>query len=100
MIRQNEEYDHIPDYTVRLEVPDTVVFVNRGSLPSPEHEVWNGPLIPDAYHDARLVAPGWDVHYLEREWRRWLGENEIEPRYPERHFVKFCGTWCEKHGPA
>jgi hypothetical protein len=26
-------------------------------------------LDPEAYHDARLVAPGYDIHYLEQEWR-------------------------------
>ena len=44
------------------------------------------------------VAPGWDAHYLEREWREWLGENEIAPKHPERHLVKFCQTWFEKRG--
>ena len=28
----------------------------------------------------------------------WLGENEIAPKHPERHFVKFCQTWFEKRG--
>ena len=37
---------------------------------------------------ARRVQRGY-VHYLEREWRRWLGANEIEPKMPARHFVKF-----------
>ena len=61
---------------------------------------WEGRLDPEAYNDAREAAPSWDVYYLEREWRRWLGENEIEPKMPCRHFVKFCRSWFEKRGRA
>ena len=39
-------------------------------------------------------------YHLEREWRQWLGANEIEPKHPERHFVKFCRTWYDKRGKA
>jgi hypothetical protein len=46
-----------------------------------------------------MVAKGWDIHYLEQEWRQWLGANEIEPKNPPRHFVKFCQTWQERRGP-
>jgi plasmid replication initiation protein len=99
VIAQNDTHDHMPDYTMRFEEPDTVVFLNRGSVPCPAaEESWSGPLSPDASHDARLAAPGWDVYYLESRWRKWLGENEIEPRTPDRHFVKFCQSWQDRHG--
>lgn len=102
MIRHLVQHDHLPDYSVSFDPEaDMVVFCNRGSmaaaLPSP---AWEGCLDPDAYSGAREVAPGWDVYYLEREWRRWLGENEIEPKMPARHFVKFCQSWFEKRGQA
>ena len=100
VIKQNDEHDHMPDYTMRFEDPVTIVFLNRGLMPSLVEEVWRGQLEPDAYQDARQVAPSWDIRYLEREWRQWLGENEIEPKHPERHFVKFCKTWYEKRGTA
>lgn len=100
MIRHLAEHDHLPDYSVSFDAEtDIVEFRNRGSmacaLPS---AMWAGELDPEAYNDARTSAPGWDVHYLEREWRRWLGENEIEPKHPARHFVKFCQSWHEKRG--
>jgi hypothetical protein len=98
IIAQNEEHDHMPDYTLRFEAPDSVVFVNRGSVPSPLEDNWDGPLSAEAYHDARQVAPRWDVHTLEQQWRKWLGENEIEPKYPDRHFVKFCESWYSRNG--
>lgn len=102
MVRHLAEHDHLPDYSVSFDPGnDMVTFRNRGSmaaaLPS---SAWDGSLDPDAYQDAREAAPTWDVHYLEREWRQWLGENEIEPKHPARHFVKFCRSWYEKRGKA
>lgn len=102
MVRHLAEYDHLPDYSVSFDTEsDMVTFQNRGSmaaaLPS---SMWRGSLDPEAYINARDAAPSWDVYYLEQEWRRWLGENEIEPKSPERHFLKFCRSWFEKRGRA
>ena len=82
---------------MRFDELETAVFTNRGSIPCPAgEESGDGPLGSDAYHDARLAALGWDVYHLEQRWRKWLGENEIEPRNPDRHFIKFCQSWFEK----
>ena len=100
MIRHLATHDHLPDYSVSFDDEnDIVTFRNRGSdgcPPSP----WDGQLPPEAYEEARAAAPGWDVYHLESQWREWLGENEIEPKFPVRHFVKFCRSWYEKRGPA
>lgn len=100
MIRDLVAYDHLPDYSVSFAVEtDMVTFRNRGSMAvASTVPIWEGALDADAHHDARMVAPGWDVYVLEREWRSWLGENEIEPKHPARHFVKFCKSWYEKRG--
>lgn len=100
MIRDLAEYDHLPDYSVSYDAEtDMVRFSNRGSmLASAEPAAWEGSLDPDALHDAKSAAPGWDVYMLEREWRCWLGDNEIEPKHPEKHFVKFCKSWYERRG--
>jgi plasmid replication initiation protein len=102
MVRHLAEHDHLPDYSVSFDAEsDMVTFRNRGSMAAAAcSAAWEGPLDPEAYHDARAAAPSWDVHYLEGEWRRWLGENEIEPKHPARHFVKFCQSWFEKRGRA
>lgn len=103
MIRDLTKHDHLPDYHVAFDAESNMVeFTNRDSMraalaPDP---LWTGRLDNEAYHDARQVAPGWDVYNLEQEWRRWLGENEIEPKHPERHFVKFCQSWYVKRGAA
>ncbi|MEM9421085.1 MAG: replication initiator protein A [Pseudomonadota bacterium] len=100
MIKDLAEYDHLPDYTVSFSPEtDMVTFVNRGTMHAlVEDRIWSGYLDPDAYHDARMVAPGWDVRAIEASWREWLGENEIEPKRPAAHFVKFCKSWYEKRG--
>ena len=100
MVRHLAEHNHLPDYSVSFDAEsDVVTFRNRGSMsPSMPAANWEVALDGDVYHDARLAAPGWDIHYLEREWRKWLGENEIEPKNPARHFVRFCQSWQERRG--
>ena len=95
IVEEDQEHSHIPDYSVRLE-DDMVVFRSRSVtnnalnerafIPSPSAE---------GYHDAKLVAPGWDVYYLEREWREWVTE---PPRDVDAAFVGFCRKWYELRG--
>lgn len=100
MLRDLADYDHLPDYSVSFEAEtDMVTFRNRGTmLITSAVSTWEGHLDPEAYNDARTAAPAWDVYLLEREWRAWLGDNEIEPKHPARHFVKFCQSWFQKRG--
>ena len=98
IIAEDCAHAHIPDYTISMDM-EMVTFSNRHALVDTRtSEIWVGHLDPEAYHDARSVAPGWDVYMLEQEWRSWLGDNEIEPKVPVRHFVKFCRSWHEKRG--
>ena len=53
------------------------------------------PLDPEVYEMAREVAPGWDVRYIESEWRAWATET---PRSPEMALLGFCRKWYEKRG--
>jgi len=97
MIKNLAEHDHLPDYSVVFDGEmDMVIFKNRGSMSPALSTPWHGTLNPEIFHDVRQVAPGWDVYMLEREWRQWLGEQETEPKAPERHFLKFCKTWHER----
>lgn len=100
MVRDLVAYDHLPDYSVTFDADvDMVTFLNRGTMYQlVEDQAWCGHLDAEVYHDARLVAPGWDVRMIERAWREWLGDNEIEPKYPAKHFIKFCKSWYEKRG--
>lgn len=102
MIRSLVLGDHLPDYSIAYDADaDMVTFVNRGTVKAPVEpaiEPWSGRLDPDAYHEARKAAPGWDVRELETEWRMWLSDQDIVPRAPLAHFVKFCRSWAEKRG--
>ncbi|MEZ6061111.1 MAG: replication initiator protein A [Planctomycetaceae bacterium] len=101
---------HMPDYTLRLEErpspdDDIIIFENRGQIPaalSPANADTAPiipPLNPDTYHAARLQAPGWDVHELERQWRHWLDLTEAEsPRNPDAAFIGFCRKWQARRG--
>jgi plasmid replication initiation protein len=97
IIREDELHSHMPDYAVRLEGEDTVVFRSRGSIPAQltATAALAPPLDPETYHDARTLAPGWDVHYLERQWREWMME---PPRDANAAFLGFCRKWYEKRG--
>lgn len=100
-VRQLAASDHLPDYFVSFDAAsDMVTFRNRNTmkLAAEAAEPWTGRLDADVYGDVRNVAPGWDPYHIEQEWRVWLGENEIVPKHPERHFVKFAQSWFEKRG--
>jgi hypothetical protein len=97
IVAEDQAHGHMPDYAIALD-GELVIFRSRGSVPAPREDVYEGRLDPDAYHDARTVAPGWDVHHLEAEWRRWCGKEEIEPKRPSKHFITFCKSWYENHG--
>lgn len=93
-----EKFQHMPDYSVTLESEDMVLFRSRGSVPVPSDDsapVAIGHLKPETYALARNAAPGWDVYYLEREWRDWVTEH---PRDPDAAFIGFCRKCAERRG--
>jgi plasmid replication initiation protein len=91
----DQSHHHLPDYSIATS-DDRVVFRNRGSVPKNEPPpVFVRPLHPETYHDARTVAPGWDVYELEREWREWMTE---PPQHPDAAFIGFCKKWHAKRG--
>ena len=91
MVRELVKQDHLPDYRIILE-GDKVVFQNRESAkPKASADVQYPTLDNEAYHDARLVAPGYDVYYLEQEWRNWWFESGMpELGHPTKAFIAFC----------
>jgi plasmid replication initiation protein len=98
IVEEDRRFQHMPDYSVTMEGDDMVVFRSRGSLGELAGDVKSvqaGTLKLETYNDARIVAPGWDVYYLEQEWRAWLTE---PPRDPDAAFIGFCRTWHERRG--
>ena len=97
IVLEDSRFGHMPDYSVTLESEDMVIFRNRGSIPEPT-EAPSGtvaPLKAATQAAARVAAPGWDVQYLEREWRGWITE---PPRDPDAAFLGFCRKWFERRG--
>ncbi|MCH9808469.1 MAG: replication initiator protein A [Alphaproteobacteria bacterium] len=100
-VRQIAEKQHLPDYEVELREGDMVVFTSRKVLAKLEQSRDEMPLHldPEIMHDARQVAPGWDVYLLEEKWRAWMVEGDCErPRDPGRAFVGFCKRYFERNG--
>lgn len=98
IVKQDEDHNHIPDYAVRLDEDDMVIFINRNTQNAvilPSSSVAQVRLDPDTYQKAKEAAPGWDVYYLEREWREWMTE---PPRSPDAAFLGFCRKVFEKRG--
>jgi plasmid replication initiation protein len=99
IVRQDEDHGHMPDYAVRLN-GDMVIFTNRNfeeDLPSPALSKIR--LDPETYHDARTVAPGWDIYLLEQEWREWMADGGLDaPANPDKAFLGFCRKVYERRG--
>ena len=97
IVDEDRLHQHIPDYAIDIN-DDMVVFRGRGTVPGSAEDaalVPIGFLQPDTYNDARIVAPGWDVYLLEKEWRDWMSET---PRDPDAAFIGFCRKWFERRG--
>ena len=92
-IRQLAKGEHLPDYRVSLDDDDFVTFFNRGAikaLPSPSGAEFPR-LDAETYHDAKIVAPGYDVYHLEREWQSWWYESGKPVLHdPDKAFISFC----------
>lgn len=90
--------DYLPDYSVSITDDDFVVFHNRSAIkaqPSASHDF--PKLDAETYHDARTVAPGYDVHFLEQEWRNWWCESgKPSLQDPDRAFIGFCKRRYER----
>jgi len=100
IVRQDKKFGHMPDYAVSME-SDMVMFVNRRSdeLKRPSPALSALRLDAEVFHDARDAAPGWDIYFLEREWRSWMAEMDSElPRNPSKAFLGFCRKWFETRG--
>lgn len=89
-IREIAAHNHLPDYQVIYdESRDMVVFQGRGTVIAVEtsDKAYIPPLSPDTYAHARHIAPGWDVHALEQQWRAWAID---APKNADAAFLGFC----------
>ena len=98
---ENTIHNHMPDYSVSLS-GDNVRFTNRNAT-KPVHAVENHrfPVLdPETYHDARTVAPSYDIYVLEREWQNfWVESGKPELKNPDAAFIGFCKSRYNRKKP-
>ena len=89
MIRDMAAEDRLPDYTLALGDADVVLVRARGRLTDVAGE--EPRLDPEVHDRTRAVAPGWDPHWLEAEWRRWWRTSGGPAlRSPDAAFLAFA----------
>jgi Replication initiator protein A len=94
--------NHLPDYSVTINEHDCVTFTNRQTMkPASISDIYTFPVLdPETYHEARIVAPNYDVRALEYEWRDfWLNSGKLELKNPDAAFIGFCKARY-KHNPC
>lgn len=96
---EDSEHSHFPDYAVTLD-GENIRFINRHAIKAPvvPNDLHAFPVFdPEIYHDAKIVAPGYDVYYLEQEWREfWVDTGKPELRDAGSAFIAFCKRRHEK----
>jgi len=95
MIRDMAAEDGLPDYALAFGDDDVLVVRARRRLPAAEGEA---PRISAEIHErARIIAPGYDVHWLEAEWlRHWRASGKPVLRDAEAAFLAFARARAER----
>ncbi len=96
IIDDDAQHDHMPDYLFQIEDDNVLVRPKRDIMQTAlPLGISSLRLAADTHEDARRLAPGWDMHHLENEWRSWVLEKGISVKDPDKHFLSFC----KKRGP-
>jgi plasmid replication initiation protein len=96
MIRDMIAQGHLPDYRLE-ELPGDLIRVTPLRAPAAAPGTGPAPLSPEVLDQARALAPGWDVHALEAEWRAvWDATGRKPLRAPGRAFL----GWVKKRMAA
>ena len=96
MIRDMIAEDHLPDYHLAEEPCDILCVSRRDGVVAPLMAPGTGPLLrAETLEAARALAPGWDVHALEADWRAvWHRSGRPVLRSPDAAFL----GWLKKRG--
>lgn len=105
IVEMNQVKKHIPDYNFEL---DDGMFIVR---PRPEFsEIYTKSEKPKAIdkiiirqsgmETAKKFAAGYDLYFLEGEWRDMLAAKNSIPDNPEGSFVSYVKWYVGKHGAA
>lgn len=86
--------NHLPDYRIELTANEKVIFRKRKNAEIKDIR----PLVhlrTEDYERAKEAAPGYDVYYLEQEWRAWI-DGKPRPDKPGAAFVGFCKSYADR----
>ncbi len=89
---EDTKHGHFPDYAISFDGKN-IKFTNRNTMKiSAPAEIHQFPFLDsETYHDARIVAPSYDVYFLEQEWRAfWVDSGKPELKNPDAAFIGFC----------
>lgn len=94
--------DHLPDYSVRFdESTEMIEFTNRAEAAERKAAMQHPKLDPEAIHDGRQIAAGWDIYALESEfWEKWHREGRQKLFDPTKAFIGFVRKVVEQRGRA
>ena len=105
IIDDDKKHGHIPDYSFDIE-GETVIIRPRGDF----IDIFTEPEKPSVLDQveisergreaARKYASGYDLHFLEREWRLMLGAKQSIPENPDGSFIQYVKWYVQKHGSA
>lgn len=94
IIEDDTQHNHMPGYSFEiLDGGEMVEIRTKTDAPSPTLApalTSRLSLSEDAYTRGRELAPGWDIHAIEADWRGWVERKGIVPRKAEAHFLAFC----------
>lgn len=105
IIEDNQKHDHIPDYTFELDGDLVKIwprpsFTEKYSEPEEPSALDKVFLKSQTIERAQRLAEGWDVAYLEREWRYMLGLKKTIPEKPDGSFIGYVKWYVQKNGSA
>ncbi|MBL4603201.1 MAG: replication initiator protein A [Emcibacteraceae bacterium] len=105
IIDDNDKHQHIPDYTFKME-DNLVVIRPRGEF----SEIYKEPesvdaidkifLAPKTFDIARKFAGGYDLYFLESQWREMLTSKNAIPENVDASFMGYVKWYITKHGKA
>jgi hypothetical protein len=87
IIEDDKTHNHMPGYAFSLDGDMVEIRAKPGSQPPALPAL---QLRPESYERGRELAPGWDIHALEADWRDWIAKKGILPRLLDAHFLAFC----------
>ena len=92
IIEDDKHHDHMPGYSFHLVQDGDMVEMRPKTSGQPRPALQHAlfPLAPETYERSRELAPGWDIHALEADWRAWVSKKGITPRRADAHFMAFC----------